>query len=89
MSQPLSIIDTHKAIINVVPENQNHLLDDLCNFITKLNEEKRPQKYYTEKHVYVSYLHVLLTHLPKRKLNNSDPSWMWNCQEVFSSSFNK
>ena len=89
MSQPLSIIDTHKAIINVVPENQNHLLDDLCNFITKLKEEKRPEKYYTEKHVYVSYLHVLLRHLPKRQLNNSDPSWMWNCQEVFSSSFNK
>ena len=89
MSQPLSIIDTHKAIINVVPENQNHLLDDLCNFITKLKEEKRLEKYYTEKHVYVSYLHVLLRHLPKRQLKKSDPNWMWDCQEVFSSSFNK
>ena len=82
MSQPLSIVDTHNAIINVVPENQKQLLDDLCNFISKLNEEKRPQKYYTEKH-------VLLRYLPKRQLNNSDPNWMWDCQEVFSSSFNK
>ena len=89
MSQSLSIVDTHNAIINVVPETQKQLLDDLCNFISKLNEEKRPQKYYTEKHVYVSYLHVLLRHLPKRQLKKSDPNWMWDCQEVFSSSFNK
>jgi hypothetical protein len=87
MSQSLSIIDTHKAIINVVPENQKQLLDDLSKFITKLEKEKRLQKYYTEKHVYVSYLHVLLTHLPNRQLKNSDPSWMWDCQEVFSSCY--
>ena len=85
----ISIIDAHSEIIKVIPEKQNALIDDLQIFINKLHDEKRRPKYLTEKHVYVSYLHVLLTHLPKRQLNNSDPSWMWNCQEVFSSSFNK
>jgi len=89
MSQnTLSIMNLHKEMINVIPENQKALIYDLNVFINKLQEEKRPQKYYIEKHVYVSYLHVLFNHLPKRQLVNSDPNWMWDCQEVFSNSYN-
>lgn len=83
----LSIMDVHKEMINIIPENQKALICDLNVFINKLHEEKRPQKYYIEKHVYVSYLHVLFKHLPKRQLINSDPNWMWDCQEVFSKSY--
>jgi hypothetical protein len=85
----VSIIDAHKEIIKVIPEKQKTLLGDLEIFINKLQNEKRQPKYLTEKHVYVSYLDVLLEHLPRRPLVNSDPNWMWDCQEVFSNSFNK
>ena len=88
MAQTLSIIDAHKNIINIIPETQKVLISDLNIFIQKLQEEKRPQKYYIEKHVYVSYLHVLLKHLPRRQLVNSDPNWMWDCQEIFSKFYN-
>jgi hypothetical protein len=85
----VSIIDAHKEIIKVIPEKQKALLSDLEIFINKLQQEKRRSTYLTEKHVYVSYLDVLLEHLPRRPLLNSDPNWMWDCQEVFSKSFNK
>ena len=85
----VSIIDAHKEIIKVIPEKQKALLSDLEIFINKLQQEKRRPTYLTEKHVYVSYLDVLLEHLPRRPLTNSDPNWMWGCQEVFSKSFNK
>ena len=88
MAQTLSIIDAHKNIINIIPETQKVLISDLNIFIQKLQEDKRPQKYYIEKHVYVSYLHVLLKHLPRRQLVNSDPNWMWDCQEIFSKFYN-
>ena len=84
----LSIMDAHRAMIKVIPEKQKELICDLHIFINKLQGENRPQKYYIEKHVYVSYLHVLFKHLPKRQLVNSDPNWMWDCQEVFSKSYN-
>jgi hypothetical protein len=84
----LSIMDTHKEILKIIPDNQKVLIYDLNVFINKLQQEKRPQKYYIEKHVYVCYLHVLLKHLPKRPLLNSDPNWMWESQEVFSKSYN-
>jgi hypothetical protein len=83
----VSIIDAHKEIIKVIPEKQKTLLGDLEIFINKLQQEKRQPKYLTEKHVYVSYLDVLLEHLPNRPLLNSDPNWMWDCQEAFSKSF--
>jgi hypothetical protein len=60
------------------------LISDLIKFINTL--QKRPSKYLIERHNYVSYLNVLLKHLPNRSLKLSDPEWMWNCQEVFSSS---
>jgi hypothetical protein len=85
----VSIIDAHKEIIKVIPEKQKTLLGDLEIFINKLQQEKRQPKYLTEKHVYVSYLNILLEHLPNRPLANSDPNWMWDCQEAFSKSFNK
>ena len=84
MSQHCSIIDTHNKIIKIIPENQKKLIDELINFI-KIQEIK-PLKYLTSKIIYVSYLHILLKYLPNRILRNSDPEWMWNCQEIFSSS---
>jgi hypothetical protein len=84
----LSIVDAHKEIIKVIPEYKRVLICDLNLFINKLQQEKRNPKYLTEKHVYVSYLNVLLEHLPNRPLANSDPNWMWDCQEAFSNCYN-
>ena len=89
MSHPLSIIEAHNLIINVIPANQKQLIADLLIFINKLKSENHELSYYTKKHVYIDYLHVLLCHIPKRKLLNSDPKWMWDCQEIFSNSFNQ
>ena len=88
MSQPLSIIDAHNLIINVIPANQTQLICDLLIFINQIKGENRELSYYTKKHVYTEYLHVLLRHIPRRKLLNSDPKWMWDCQEIFSNSYN-
>ena len=88
MSTPLSIIETHKAMVNVIPQDKTNLINELTTFINKLEEQKRPPYYYSQKYVYTDYLHILLKHIPKRELDNSDPDWMWNCQEVFSNSFN-
>jgi hypothetical protein len=84
MSQYISIIDTHNKIIKVIPKNQIKLITDLSNFIKKLDTTQ--EKYLICKSIYVSYLHILLQHIPKRQLKNSDPEWMWNCQYIFSSS---
>jgi adenylate kinase len=84
MTHYRSIIDTHNQMIKVIPETQRELIADLIKFINTL--QKRPSKYLMERHNYVSYLNVLLKHLPNRPLKFSDPDWMWNCQEVFSSS---
>jgi adenylate kinase len=84
MAEYRSIIDTHNDMIKVIPENQRELITDLNNLIDKLH--KRPLKYLMARHNYVSYLNVLLKHLPNRPLKLLDPEWMWNCQEVFSSS---
>jgi hypothetical protein len=84
MTHYRSIIETHNEMIKVIPETQMQLISDLIKFINTL--QKRPSKYLMERHNYVSYLNVLLKHLPNRPLKLSDPDWMWNCQEVFSSS---
>lgn len=88
MSTPLSIIETHKAMLKVIPQDKTNLINELTTFINKLEEQKRPPYYYTQKYVYTDYLHILLKHISKRELVYSDPEWMWNCQEVFSNSFN-
>jgi hypothetical protein len=84
LTQYRSIIDTYNEMIKVIPENKRELITDLNNFIYKL--QTKPPKYLTARHNYVSYLNVLLKHLPNRPLKLSDPDWMWDCQEVFSSS---
>lgn len=84
MTHYRSIIDTHNEIIKVIPETKRELIADLNKFIDLL--QTKSLKYLTTRHNYVSYLKVLLKHLPNRPLKISDPEWMWNCQEVFSSS---
>jgi hypothetical protein len=82
MTQYRSIIDTHNEMIKVIPENKNQLIDDLNEFIDSLKNQKENK--LKTKEIYTSYLHVLLKHIPKRALKNSDPDWLWNCQEIFS-----
>ena len=81
MTQFRSIIDTHNEILKVIPENKNQLINDLSEFINKLETNT---KNFTKKYIYSDYLRVLLKHIPNRPLKLSDPDWMWNCQEVFS-----
>jgi hypothetical protein len=83
MTQFRSIIDTHNEILKVIPENKNQLINDLSEFINKLETNT---KNFTKKYIYSDYLRVLLKHIPNRPLKLSDPDWMWNCQEVFSNS---
>jgi hypothetical protein len=83
MTQYCSIIDTHNKIIQIIPENQINLIDDLIKFI-KSNKTKS-LKYLTLKIIYIDYLNILLKYLPNRPLKNYDPEWMWNCQDIFSS----
>ena len=83
MTQYCSIIDTHNKIIQIIPENQINLIDDLIKFI-KSNKTKS-LKYLTSKIIYIDYLNILLKYLPNRPLKNYDPEWMWNCQDIFSS----
>jgi hypothetical protein len=84
MSKYRSIIITHTNMINLIPENQIKLITDLINFIKKI--QTRSENYLSSKSIYRTYLHIILQHLPRRPLKNSDPEWMWKCQEVFSSS---
>ena len=84
MTQFRSIIDTHNEMLKMIPENKNQLIFDLIQFINKL--EMYSKNILTTKCVHSDYLRVLLKHIPNRPLKLSDPDWMWNCQEVFSSS---
>lgn len=84
MSKYRSIIDTHNEIIQVIPTKHKKIIDDLNKFIdeqklTDINKLKT-------KDIYTSYLHVLLKHIPKRPLKDSDPDWLWKFQEIFSNS---
>jgi hypothetical protein len=71
-------------MLKMIPENKNQLIFDLIQFINKL--EMYSKNILTTKCVHSDYLRVLLKHIPNRPLKLSDPDWMWNCQEVFSSS---
>lgn len=84
MAKYRSIIETHDEILKVIPENKRGLIADLDQFVNTL--DKMIPNYVITRAVYSSYLRVLLKHLPNRPLKLSDPDWMWNCQEVFSSS---
>ena len=83
MTQYCSIIDTHNKIIQIIPENQINLIDDLIKFIK--SNKTRSLQYLTSKIIYIDYLNILLEYLPNRPLKNYDPEWMWNCQDIFSS----
>lgn len=84
MAKYRSIIETHDEILKVIPENKRGLIADLDQFVNTL--DKMIPNYVITRAAYSSYLRVLLKHLPNRPLKLSDPDWMWNCQEVFSSS---
>lgn len=79
-----SIIETQNEMLKVIPENKTELIIDLDRFVNTL--DKMVPNYLTTRAAYSDYLRVLFKHLPNRPLKLSDPDWMWNCQEVFSSS---
>jgi hypothetical protein len=84
MAKYRSIIETHNEILKVIPFTHRELINDLDKFINEL--DNFVSNYLITRAVYSSYLRVLFKHLPNRPLKLSDPDWMWNCQEVFSSS---
>jgi hypothetical protein len=86
MAKYRSIIDTHNEMLKVIPQNKRELISDLNEFIDKLQQTKKLQIYLETKSIYNDYLRVLWKHVPNRPLKLSDPDWIWNCQEVFSSS---
>jgi hypothetical protein len=86
MAKYRSIIETHNEMLNVIPTNKRELITDLNKFIDQLKKTKPPQIYLETKSIYNDYLRVLWRHVPNRPLKLSDPDWIWNCQEVFSSS---
>jgi hypothetical protein len=79
-----SIIDTHNEMLNVIPADKRELIADLTKFINKCSNNT--PIYLTARSTYSDYLQVLWKHVPNRPLKLSDPDWIWNCQEVFSSS---
>ena len=81
-----SIIETHNEMLKAIPQNKRELISDLNGFIDQLQTTKNPQIYLETKQIYNNYLRILWKHVPNRPLNLSDPVWIWNCQEVFSSS---
>jgi hypothetical protein len=81
-----SIIETHNEMLKVIPTNKCELIADLNGFIDQLQTTKNPQIYLETKQIYNNYLRILWKHVPNRPLKLSDPEWIWNCQEVFSSS---
>jgi hypothetical protein len=83
MAKYRSIIETHNEILKVIPFTHRELIDNLDQFINTL--DNFVPNYSITRAAYSSYLRVLLKHLPNRPLKLSDPDWMWNCQEVFSS----
>jgi hypothetical protein len=84
MAKFRSIIDTHNEMLKVIPPDKRDLITDLTNFINKCSNNT--PIYLTARSTYSDYLQVLWKHVPKRPLKLSDPNWVWNCQEVFSSS---
>lgn len=86
MAKYRSIIETHNEMLNVISTDKRELIADLNNFIDQLKKTKPPQIYLETKQIYNGYLRVLWRHVPNRPLKLSDPDWIWNCQEVFSSS---
>ena len=86
MAKYRSIIETHNEMLKVIPQNKRELISDLNEFIDQLQTTKNPQIYLATKSIYNDYLRVLWKHVPNRPLKLSDPDWIWNCQEVFSSS---
>jgi hypothetical protein len=86
MAKYRSIIETHNEMLKAIPQNKRELISDLNEFIDQLQTTKNPQIYLATKSIYNSYLRVLWKHVPNRPLKLSDPDWIWNCQEVFSSS---
>jgi hypothetical protein len=77
---PLSIFKTHSKILGVIPTTEQSLIYDLKTFVHKTKDSDK-------KHAYTDYLRVLLKYMPPRPLKNSDPHWMWDCQEIFSRGF--
>ena len=86
MTKYRSIIETHNDMLNVIPTDKRELIADLNGFIDKLQKTKQSPIYFTTKPIYNDYLRILWKHVPNRPLKLSDPDWIWNCQEVFSSS---
>ena len=84
MAKYRSIIDTHNEMLKVIPTDKRELIADLSEFIYKFCN-KTPI-YLATRSIYSDYLRVLWKHVPNRPLKLSDPDWIWNCQEVFSSS---
>ena len=85
MAKYRSIIDTHNEMLKIIPTDKRELITDLSEFIYKYCNN-RPQIYLATRSIYSDYLRVLWKHVPNRPLKLSDPDWIWNCQEVFSSS---
>ncbi len=86
LSMDKTIIETHKEMLTVIPPEQINLINDLNNFIYSVRN-------YTEENLksrllYLRYLYKILDHVPNRPLKNSDPTWMWDCQAIFSNSKN-
>ena len=86
MSKYRSIIETHSEMLKVIPNDKRELIADLNGFIDALQKMKKPQISLDKKPIYNDYLRILWRHVPNRPLKLSDPDWIWNCQEVFSSS---
>jgi len=84
MAKYRSIIDTHNEMLKVIPTDKRELIADLSEFIYKCCNNK--PIYLETRSIYSDYLRVLWKHVPNRPLKLSDPDWIWNCQEVFSSS---
>ena len=88
MAKYRSIIETHNEMLKVIPTDKRDLIADLNKFIDELQKTKKTPIYLETKQIYTSYLRVLWRYVPNRPLRLSDPDWIWNCQEVFSSSVN-
>ena len=81
MSNCIPLIEAHTKIVQIIPVTQKNLIADIEEFmVVKKNIP-------SDKMLYSEYLRVLLNHMPRRILRNSDPDWMWQCQEIFSNSF--
>lgn len=81
MSNCIPLIEAHAKIVQAIPVTQKTLITDIEEFM--ITRKNMP----SDKMLYSNYLQVLLRHMPPRLLRNSDPDWMWKCQEIFSSSF--